>query len=67
MTFSGSLPRSNGKPSGRSMFGKQADSRKETLSSYTIGSGTRETRSKAFISDDHLKVLREEFILVKSK
>ena len=54
--MSGSLKRSNGKPSGRSMFGKQADSRKETFAVHSVPESTRESRSKAFITDAHLRV-----------
>ena len=38
------------------MFGKQADSRKETFAVHTVPESTRETRTKAFITNEHLKV-----------
>lgn len=45
-----------GKPSGRSMFGKQADSRKTSGAMFGFGSGTRAGRENLFITSGHIAV-----------
>lgn len=43
-------------PSGRSMLGRQADSKKLTAPSFSMG-GSREIREKLFLSQAHIEVL----------
>eukprot|EP00873_Tetraselmis_striata_P046620 jgi/Tetstr1/466884/TSEL_011339.t1 len=49
------MPRYTGKPSGRSMFGHQADGRKQTFPAYSVPVGTRDTREKVFLTPEHVK------------
>lgn len=51
-------PRVMDKPSGRSMFGRQADSKKLTGSMFSFGSGTRAGRENLFITSGHTAVTK---------
>mmetsp|Transcript_5881 Transcript_5881/g.16488 ORF Transcript_5881/g.16488 Transcript_5881/m.16488 type:complete len:111 (+) Transcript_5881:73-405(+) len=50
-----STTKGDGKPSGRSMFGKQADSKKQSMPSAFFGSTTRDQELNRFISIKHTK------------
>ncbi|GIL72830.1 hypothetical protein Vretifemale_3125 [Volvox reticuliferus] len=47
-----------GRPSGRSMFGKQADSKKTNSPAFSMG-GSRESREKIFLSQSHVEIDRK--------
>ncbi|GIL43142.1 hypothetical protein Vafri_973 [Volvox africanus] len=47
-----------GRPSGRSMFGKQADSKKNNSPAFSMG-GSREGREKIFLSQSHVEIDRK--------
>ncbi|KAG2495719.1 hypothetical protein HYH03_006319 [Edaphochlamys debaryana] len=51
-------PWGQGRPGGRSMFGKQADSKKQSFPSYTM-LGSREGREKVFLSQAHVEADRK--------